>query len=286
MPELPHLEGCRATTTWTTGARCSRPFRTRNVVMCHIGTGSGRSMAPDAPIDNRIVLATQISAMCAPRICCGACDATTEPEVRVLEGRHRLILSSTWTAATGTTPTSGGCAGTSRQLPSESLVSTRWRRCHRQDVAEAAPRDRDRHHRLGVRLPRTGLLSARRAREGSKSRTPAPPGPDDADIVSRSPGPTPAGSSAGIRSPVPSGRRGERRRAARQGDRESSTSRPPAAMARTGRGEAAGWRDGAPIRGLAGPVAIRASIGVATAAAARHGGRPGRGRRDIVGEAG
>ena len=37
-----------------------------DVVMClHIGTGFGAiSMAPDAPIDNLIVLATQISAMC------------------------------------------------------------------------------------------------------------------------------------------------------------------------------------------------------------------------------
>ena len=45
-------------------------FRTlceENVVMClHIGTGFGAiSMAPDAPIDNLIILATQVSAMCA-----------------------------------------------------------------------------------------------------------------------------------------------------------------------------------------------------------------------------
>ena len=45
-------------------------FRTlceEDVVMClHIGTGFGAiSMAPDAPIDNLIILATQVSAMCA-----------------------------------------------------------------------------------------------------------------------------------------------------------------------------------------------------------------------------
>ena len=45
-------------------------FRTlseENVVMClHIGTGFGAiSMAPNAPIDNMIILATQVSAMCA-----------------------------------------------------------------------------------------------------------------------------------------------------------------------------------------------------------------------------
>src|SRR6478609_133328 len=67
MPELPHLEGLPS---YHDGDYWGPVFTTlseENVVMClHIGTGFGAiSMAPNAPIDNLIILATQVSAMCA-----------------------------------------------------------------------------------------------------------------------------------------------------------------------------------------------------------------------------
>ena len=61
--------------------------------MClHIGTGFGAiSMAPDAPIDNMMILATQVSAMCAQDLLWGpAMRNYPDFEVRVLRGRHRL----------------------------------------------------------------------------------------------------------------------------------------------------------------------------------------------------
>ncbi len=67
MPELPHLEGLPSYHDEDYWGPVFRTLSEENVVMClHIGTGFGAiSMAPNAPIDNLIILATQISAMCA-----------------------------------------------------------------------------------------------------------------------------------------------------------------------------------------------------------------------------
>ena len=67
MPELPHLEGLPSYHDEEYWGPVFRTLSEENVVMClHIGTGFGAiSMAPNAPIDNLIILATQISAMCA-----------------------------------------------------------------------------------------------------------------------------------------------------------------------------------------------------------------------------
>ena len=67
MPELPHLEGLPSYHDDDYWGPVFRTLCEENVVMClHIGTGFGAiSMAPDAPIDNLIILATQVSAMCA-----------------------------------------------------------------------------------------------------------------------------------------------------------------------------------------------------------------------------
>ena len=67
MPELPHLEGLPSYHDEDYWGPVFRTLSEENVVMClHIGTGFGAiSMAPNAPIDNMIILATQISAMCA-----------------------------------------------------------------------------------------------------------------------------------------------------------------------------------------------------------------------------
>ena len=67
MPELPHLEGLPSYHDDDYWGPVFRTLSEENVVMClHIGTGFGAiSMAPNAPIDNLIILATQISAMCA-----------------------------------------------------------------------------------------------------------------------------------------------------------------------------------------------------------------------------
>jgi predicted TIM-barrel fold metal-dependent hydrolase len=67
MPELPHLEGLPSYHDEDYWGPVFRTLSEENVVMClHIGTGFGAiSMAPNAPIDNLIILATQVSAMCA-----------------------------------------------------------------------------------------------------------------------------------------------------------------------------------------------------------------------------
>ena len=67
MPELPHLEGLPSYHDDEYWGPVFRTLSEENVVMClHIGTGFGAiSMAPNAPIDNLIILATQVSAMCA-----------------------------------------------------------------------------------------------------------------------------------------------------------------------------------------------------------------------------
>lgn len=70
MPELPHLEGLPSHHDDEFWGPVFRTLSEENVVMClHIGTSFGAiSMAPNAPIDNLIILATQVSAMCAQEI--------------------------------------------------------------------------------------------------------------------------------------------------------------------------------------------------------------------------
>ncbi|WP_040782778.1 amidohydrolase family protein [Rhodococcus ruber] len=67
MPELPHLEGLPSYHDLEYWGPVFEALSETGVVMClHIGSGFGvLNMAPDAPIDNMIVLATQISAIAA-----------------------------------------------------------------------------------------------------------------------------------------------------------------------------------------------------------------------------
>lgn len=67
MPELPHLEGLPSYHDIEYWGPVFQTLSDEDVVMClHIGSGFGAiSMAKDAPIDNLIVLATQISAIAA-----------------------------------------------------------------------------------------------------------------------------------------------------------------------------------------------------------------------------
>ncbi|TCN51187.1 putative TIM-barrel fold metal-dependent hydrolase [Rhodococcus sp. SMB37] len=67
MPELPHLEGLPSYHDIEYWGPVFQTLSDEGVVMClHIGSGFGAiSMAKDAPIDNLIVLATQISAIAA-----------------------------------------------------------------------------------------------------------------------------------------------------------------------------------------------------------------------------
>ncbi len=90
------------------------------------------------------------------------------PEVRLLRGRHRLdpVLSGPQRPALHQPEVAAPRLrrqAAQRRVPRAFAGLLR----HRQDVAEAAPRDRHRHHRLGVRLPALGLLLARRARAGA-----------------------------------------------------------------------------------------------------------------------
>ena len=84
---------CPATTTIDYWGPVFQTLSDENVVMClHIGTGFGAiSMAPDAPIDNLIILATQVSAHARAGPAVGSGDAQLpRPEVRLLRRRHRL----------------------------------------------------------------------------------------------------------------------------------------------------------------------------------------------------
>ena len=68
MPELPHIQGLpELPSTSTTGTRSSTRCRDEQVVMClHIGQGfDAINTPPEAPIDNLIILATQVSALAA-----------------------------------------------------------------------------------------------------------------------------------------------------------------------------------------------------------------------------
>ena len=171
MPELPHLEGLPSYHDDDYWGPVFRTLSDENVVMClHIGTGFGAiSMAPNAPIDNMIILATQVSAMCAQDLLVGPGDAQIpRPEVRVLRGRHRLdpVLPGSQRPPLHQPEVAAPRLrrqATQRRVPRTLTGVLR----HRQDVAEAAPRDRHRHHRLGMRLPALRLLLARRPRAGA-----------------------------------------------------------------------------------------------------------------------
>ena len=195
-------KGCRATTTTSTGARCSGRCREENVVMClHIGTGFGAiSMAPERadrqPDHPGHPGVGDVRA--GPAV--GSGDAQLpRPEGRVLRGRHRLdpVLPRPQRPALHEPEVAAPRLrrqAAERGVPRALAGLLR----HRQDVAEAAPRDRHRHHRLGVRLPALRLHLARRPRAGAgRARTPRAP---TTPRSTRSPGRTPAGSSAGTRS--------------------------------------------------------------------------------------
>ena len=171
MPELPHLEGLPSYHDEDYWGPVFRTLSEENVVMClHIGTGFGAiDMAPNAPIDNLFILATQISAMCAQDLLWGPA-MRNYPDLKFafseggigwipfyLDRSDRHYTNQKWL----------------RRDFGDKLPVGRVPRAFAgvlrdgQDVAEAAARDRDRHHRVGVRLSALGLLLARRARAGA-----------------------------------------------------------------------------------------------------------------------
>ena len=84
--------------------------------MClHIGQGfAAINWRPDAPIDNLIILATQVSTLAAQDLLWGpAFQRLPRPQGRLVRGAASAGSPSTWTAATATTTTSGGSATTS-----------------------------------------------------------------------------------------------------------------------------------------------------------------------------
>src|SRR4051812_17943525 len=130
MPELPHLEGPPSYHDDEYWGPVFRTLSEENVVMClHIGTGFGAiSMAPNAPIDNMIILATQVSAMCAQDLLwgpqCASTPISSSRSPRVASAGSRSISI----AATGTTRTRSGCAVTSATSCQATFSeSTRWR---------------------------------------------------------------------------------------------------------------------------------------------------------------
>ena len=123
------------------------------------------------------------------------------PEVRLLRGRHRLdpVLPGSQRPALHQPEVAAPRLrrqAAQRRVPRTLPGLLR----HRQDVAEAAPRDRHRHHRLGMRLPPLRLLLARRPRAGAgrTERRRRRRQRHQQDHLAR----TPATSSAGIRSPA------------------------------------------------------------------------------------
>ena len=172
MPELPHLEGLPSYHDDDYWGPVFRTLSEENVVMClHIGTGFGAiSMAPNAPIDNLIILATQVSAMCAQDLLWGPA-MRNYPDLKFafseggigwipfyLDRSDRHYTNQKWLRR------DFGDQAAQRRVPRALAGLLR----HRQDVAEAAARDRHRHHRVGVRLPAFGLLLARRSRAGAR----------------------------------------------------------------------------------------------------------------------
>ena len=155
--------------------------------------------APDAPIDNLIILATQVSALAAQDLLWW-CDMHKYPDLKVawseagigwipfyLDRCDRHYTNQRWL---------GHDFGD--KLPSD-IFREHSLACYVTDPSrlEGAPRHRHRHHRLGVRLPALRLDLARRARSGAGgARTPVPP----TRTSTRSRGRTRAGTSATTRS--------------------------------------------------------------------------------------
>ena len=171
MPELPHLEGLPSYHDEDYWGPVFRTLSEENVVMClHIGTGFGAiSMAPNAPIDNLIILATQVSAMCAQDLLWGPA-MRNYPDLKFafseggigwipfyLDRSDRHYTNQKWLRR-----------DFGDKLPSD-VFREHSLACYVTDKTslQAAARDRDRHHRLGVRLPALGLLLARCARAGA-----------------------------------------------------------------------------------------------------------------------
>ena len=174
---------CPATTTSTTGAPCSEAVSEEQVVMClHIGQGfAAINIAPDAPIDNLIILATQVSALAAQDLLWGpALPHLPRPQGRVVGSRDRLdpvlprpLRPSLHEPAVARARLRRQDAERHLPRPLARVLRDRSRR------AQGASRHRDRHHRLGVRLPALRLDLARRARGRARASSTAPSVTDD-----------------------------------------------------------------------------------------------------------
>ena len=153
--------------------------------MClHIGQGfAAINSAPDAPIDNLIILATQVSALAAQDLLWGPAFRNY-PDLKVawseagigwipfyLDRCDRHYTNQRWL---------GHDFGD--KLPSD-IFREHSLACYVTDpgLAEGAPRHRHRHHRLGVRLPALRLDLARRAR-GRAARSSTTPACSDDEI--------------------------------------------------------------------------------------------------------
>ena len=166
MPELPHIQGLPSyhnVEYWD-------PFFGRvseeQVVMClHIGQGfAAINSAPEAPIDNLIILATQVSALAAQDLLWGPAFRDY-PDLKVawseagigwipfyLNRCDRHYTNQRWL---------GHDFGD--KLPSD-IFRDHSLACYvtDPDCHQGARGHRDRHHRLGVRLPTFRLASSRR----------------------------------------------------------------------------------------------------------------------------
>ena len=148
MPELPHMLGLpsyRDLEYWKPvfDAMCD----TSTVMCLHIGQGFGSiNTAPGAPIDNMIILATQVSAIAAQDLLWGGAFWNwPEPQGGVVRGRHRVDSRSTSTAATATTSTSGGWGTTSATSSRATSSSEHSLACYISDPASLETR-----HHVGI----------------------------------------------------------------------------------------------------------------------------------------
>ena len=170
FPELPHIEGLPSYHDLDYWGPVFEALSDEQVVMClHIGQGfAAISTAPDAPIDNMIILATQVSAFAAQDLLWGPAFRTyPDLKVRVVRSRHRLdpVLPRSLRPSLREPAVAGSRLrrqDAERHLPRPLARVLR----HRPDRAQGASRHRHGHHRLGVRLPALRLDLARRARDG------------------------------------------------------------------------------------------------------------------------
>ena len=228
----------RAITTTTYWGPVSSTLSEENVVMCrHIGTGFGAiSIAPVAPIDNMIILATEVSAMCAQDLLRAGDAQIPRPEVRFLEGGIGWIPFYLDRSDRHYT-TRSGCAATSADSCPADVFREHSLACYVTDktVAEAAPRtgidiiawNATTHSTVPGRRPRTGARRTDAA--GSRRQR------HQQDHLAE----TPATSSAGICSPH-AARAGQCRRATGQGRRTSRVDSPTQGVGAPLRAKAAG----------------------------------------------